>query len=157
MPDIETSEVAEVAKSAEVLSAIETPQARELLEPTDSILTKGLEQLSVPEKLEAFRSLESMCAEIEGRQPRAVEMGTLERGDFSATDEKIVVDSDALAENMNLSKENLAALKKEVFSRSSEIPAGEGTTFKSYTECSGCVGSCRGDCSGSDKCYSTKR
>lgn len=152
----------EVSKSVEVnegltasseIPSLETTQAKELLESTENVLTSGLEQLSASEKLIQFQSLESKCAEIEGRIPRAVEAASLEHGDFKSSDEKVSIDSEALSEMKNLSPANLSALKNEVFSHSSEVSGSKNVAFRSYSECVGCIGSCRGDCSGGTKCY----
>ena len=157
MENMEPKEVTEGLKTTAEVSAIETPSAKELLESTEAVLTSGLESLTPDERLSQFGSLESKCAEIEGRNPRAVEAASLEKGDFKSSDEKVTVDSAALAEMPNLSQENLDALKKEVFSHASEATGSKNVAFKSIrTECYGCSGSCSGDCAGSTKCYSSK-
>ena len=157
MENMEQKEVSEGLKAAAEVSAIEAPSAKELLESTDAVLTGGLESLTPDERLAQFGNLESKCAEIEGRDPRAVVAASLEKGDFKSADEKVTVDSASLSEMSNLSQENLDTLKKEVFSHASEATGSRNVAFKSIrTECYGCSGSCRGDCAGSTKCYSTK-
>ena len=157
MQSMEQKEVTEGLSAATELCAIETPAAMEMLASTEAVLTGQLVSLSPSEKLAQFGDLESKCAEIEGRSPRAVESGALAVGDFMSAAEKVTVDSAALSEMPNLSKANLEALKKEVFSHASEATGSKNVAFKSIkTECIGCSGSCSGDCAGSTKCYSTK-
>lgn len=153
----ESKEISEGLNAVKEYSSIETPQAKELLESTEAALTNGLEKLSAPERLAKFGDLESKCAEIEGRDPRIVESATLEKGDFKSADEKVSIDTETLSEMKSLSSDNLEVLKKEVFSHASEASGSKNVAFKSLkTECYGCSGSCRGDCAGSTKCYSTK-
>lgn len=157
MENLNPKETAEGLNVTTETPVIETQEAKESLESTENVLLNNLESLSALEKLDTFGELESKCAEIEGRNPRAVEAGTLETGDFKSENEKVTVDSEALSEMPNLSEENISALKSEVFSHASETKNSKNVAFGSISfGCSGCSGSCSGDCAGSTKCYATK-
>lgn len=154
MENSEGNEVSEGTKDALEAPPLETPEAKEVLESTEKTLCESFATLSSAEKLNAICELEVKCADLEGRNPRAVELGKLKQGDFNCSNEKVTVDSSAISKMSNISAENLDALKKEVFSSPSKLAASHRVSF-GYSDCN-CSGSCRGDCSGSSKCYSYK-
>lgn len=154
MENTEGNEVSEGTKETSETPPLETPEAKEVLESTEKTLCESFENLSPTDKLDALRELEIKCADLEGRDPRAVESGELKQGDFHCSSEKVTVDNAAISKMSNISAENLDALKKEVFSCPSKLSVSHRVSF-GYSDCN-CSGSCRGDCSGSSKCYSYK-
>ena len=104
----------------------------------------SLEGLAPEDKLASLRNFETKCAEMDGRNPKILEVVELKQGDFIAAGDKILIDKNTLKELVNLDEDAISLLRKEVFSRQSEIkennlPAIEGISCD--------------DCSGSHKCY----
>lgn len=136
MNGIESKEVSEGLKPAKELSSLETPQARELLESTESALTSGFEKLSSPEKLAQFGNLESKCAEIEGRNPRTVESAKLKEAVFQSDAESVKIDNAELGEMKSLSLDKLSELKRKIFSTfEGKLNRGEKVTFGRLSVC----------------------
>ena len=134
MEELEKNEVGEV-KPASPLETFKSTEALELTGQTDSVLTTQFESLSASAKLEMFRALESKCAEIEGRAPRAVFASSLEGETFKASMESVEIDEAQLSELGNLDEARLSDLKKHVFSEA-EIKLNRGSPVSFGRSCS---------------------
>ena len=131
-----SKEISEGLNSSKELLSLETPQAKELLESTETALTSGFEKLSAPEKLNQFGDLESKCAEIQGRNPRSVESATLKESVFQANSESVKIDGSELGEMKSFSLESLKELKEKIFSNiEGKLNKGEHVTFGRLSCC----------------------
>lgn len=132
MEKTEIKETDEGTKDTQEVSPIETPEAKECLEPTEKILVDNMKILSTSEKLDAFKELEEQCADAEGRDPRAFESGKLEgKGElFRSSLEKVEVDKERIAEWKKMDETRLSDLKKRVFSiAESRLNPGASVSF----------------------------
>lgn len=135
MASMEMKETDEGTKGTAETHPLETPEAREVLEPTEHTLIDSMESLSPGEKLDAFRELESKCADLEGRDPRAVEYAVLEgKGVFHSSMEKVEVDKSRITE-WKVDEAGLSGLKKHVFS-TSDARLNHGATVSFGRTCS---------------------
>ncbi len=138
MENLKEQEVSEGLKAATETSALETPEAKEFLESTENVLLNSLETLSPPEKLDTFRELESTSADLEGRNPRIVENGTLGGETFRSSEEIVEIDKEQLAEMRNLDEPRVSDLKKHIFSTAEvRLNHGEPVSFgrSCYDKC----------------------
>lgn len=149
MENFDQKELSEGLKSFAETPALETPEAKEFLETTDNVLLNSLETLSTPEKLDSFRELEAKCANLEQRDPRAVETVTLEGETFRSSEEKVEIDKEQLDEMKNLDETRVSELKKHVFS-TADVRLNHGSPISfgrsCYDKCIACEvksGDCR--------------
>jgi len=135
MEKSEGNEVSEGTKETLETPPLETLEAKEVLESTEKTFCESFENLSPAEKLDTFRELEVKCADLEGRDPRAVEDRELKGETFRSSEEKVEIDKGQLSEMKNMDEERISDLKKHVFS-TAEVRLNHGSPVSFGRTCS---------------------
>lgn len=141
---------------AENKISAEFANGREFLDNQEILRSMNFENLNEPQKLDVFKDLETKMAKIEDRLPRAVSLTENTMADVSATNEEILFNKKSFAELTTVDEETKSTLEREIFSAKEKGASAGNVSFRGNASCDGCVGSCRGDCSGSNMCYYTK-